>query len=68
MCGEKLTIRKDDAPEVVESRLKPYHELTEPLKDFYSERGKLGIVEGQDELADTTALTLALIENKRHGR
>ena len=67
-CGEKLTIRKDDAPEVVESRLKTYHELTEPLKDFYSERGKLGIVEGQDELADTTALTLALIENKRQGR
>lgn len=67
-CGEKLTIRKDDAPEVVESRLKTYHELTEPLKDFYSERGKLGIVEGQDELADTTALTLALIEKKRQGR
>lgn len=67
-CGEKLTIRKDDAPEVVESRLETYHELTEPLKDFYSERGKLGIVEGQDELADTTALTLALIENKRQGR
>ena len=67
-CGEKLTIRRDDAPEVVESRLKTYHELTEPLKDFYSERGKLGIVEGQDELADTTALTLALIENKRQGR
>lgn len=67
-CGEKLTIRKDDAPEVVESRLKTYHELTEPLKDFYSERGKLGIVEGQDDLADTTALTLALIENKRQGR
>ena len=67
-CDEKLTIRKDDAQEVVESRLKTYHELTEPLKDFYSERGKLGIVQGQDELADTTALTLALIERKRQGR
>ena len=67
-CDEKLTIRKDDAPEVVKSRLETYHELTEPLKDFYSERGKLGVVEGQDELADTTALTLALIEKKRQGR
>ena len=67
-CDEKLTIRKDDAPEVVKSRLETYHELTEPLKDFYSERGKLGIVEGQEELADTTALTLALIEKKRQGR
>lgn len=67
-CGDKLTIRKDDAPEVVKSRLETYHELTEPLKDFYSERGKLGIVEGQEELSDTTALTLALIENKRQGK
>lgn len=67
-CGDKLTIRKDDAPEVVKSRLETYHELTEPLKDFYSERGKLGIVEGQEELSDTTALTLALIESKRQGR
>ena len=67
-CDEKLTIRKDDAPEVVKSRLETYHELTEPLKDFYSERGKLGVVEGQEELADTTALTLALIEKKRQGR
>ena len=67
-CDEKLTIRKDDAPEVVKSRLETYHELTEPLKDFYSERGKLGIVEGQEELADTTALTLDLIEKKRQGR
>ena len=67
-CDETLTIRKDDAPEVVKSRLETYHELTEPLKDFYSERGKLGIVEGQEELADTTALTLDLIEKKRQGR
>ena len=67
-CGETLTIRKDDAPEVVTSRLKTYHELTEPLKEFYEKLGKLEIVIGQDELADTTALTLALIEKKRQGR
>ena len=67
-CGETLTIRKDDAPEVVTSRLKTYHEQTEPLKDFYEKLGKLEIVIGQDELADTTALTLALIEKKRQGR
>ncbi|MGN1129535.1 MAG: adenylate kinase [Candidatus Flemingiibacterium sp.] len=67
-CGETLTIRKDDAPEVVTSRLKTYHEQTEPLKEFYEKLGKLEIVIGQDELADTTALTLALIEKKRQGR
>lgn len=58
VCGEALSIRKDDAPEVVESRLKVYHEETEPLKDYYSEMGILKVVYGQEELADTTALTL----------
>ena len=37
-CGEELTIRKDDAPEVVKSRLATYHEQTEPLKEYYSAR------------------------------
>lgn len=64
-CGETLTIRKDDAPEVVKSRLETYHEQTEPLKGFYEKLGKLEIVVGQEEVADTTALTLALIESKR---
>ena len=58
VCGDALSIRKDDAPEVVESRLKVYHEETEPLKDYYAEMGVLREVQGQEELADTTKLTL----------
>lgn len=61
-CGEELTIRADDDPEVVKSRLKTYHEMTEPLKDYYAEKGKLRIVIGQEKLADTTALTRAALE------
>ncbi len=57
-CGEALTCRADDAPEVVQSRLKVYHEETEPLKDYYSEKGNLKIVYGQEELSETTRLTL----------
>ena len=57
-CGKELTIRRDDAPEVVLSRLKVYHETTEPLKDFYAAKGILKLVEGQEKLEDTTALTL----------
>ncbi len=57
-CGKELTIRRDDAPEVVESRLKVYHETTEPLKDFYAKKGILKLVEGQEHVEDTTALTL----------
>ena len=43
-------------------RLAVYHEQTEPLKDFYAARGKLAVVEGQEEVADTTALVLKALE------
>lgn len=62
-CGGELVQRKDDAPETVLERLKIYHEETEPLKDFYEKKGKLFIVEGQEEVADTTALTLKAVED-----
>lgn len=62
-CSGELIQRKDDAPETVQARLKEYHEMTEPLKDFYSNLGKLVIVEGQEEVADTTALVFAALED-----
>ncbi|MBR5446973.1 MAG: adenylate kinase [Clostridia bacterium] len=61
-CGEELTIRSDDDPAVVAQRLETYHEMTEPLKDFYASKGLLKIVEGQEELKDTTALTQQALE------
>ena len=61
-CGVELSIRRDDAPEVVKSRLAVYHESTEPLKDFYAAKGVLRLVEGQEKLEDTTRLTLAALE------
>ncbi len=60
-CGTELTLRRDDAPEVVLSRLAVYHETTEPLKDFYRESGNLQLVIGQEKLEDTTALTLSAL-------
>ncbi|NLE12293.1 MAG: adenylate kinase [Clostridiales bacterium] len=62
-CGAKLTVRRDDAPEVVIERLKVYHDQTEPIKSFYEKLGCLLIVEGQEEVADTTALVKAAIED-----
>ncbi len=61
-CGSELSVRRDDAPEVVKSRLAVYHESTEPLKDFYAKKGVLRLVEGQEKLEDTTKLTLAALE------
>ena len=56
VCGGKTVQRADDAPETVLSRLDVYEEKTAPLKDYYWETGKLVTVEGQEEVADTTAL------------
>ncbi|MBR2354288.1 MAG: adenylate kinase [Clostridia bacterium] len=61
-CSEALIIRKDDEPETVLERLKIYHAETEPLKDYYANKSILRIVEGQEEVADTTALTLKAVE------
>ncbi len=62
-CGGELIQRKDDAPETVKARLVEYHEMTEPLKGFYEELGKLRIVEGQEEVTDTTKLVFAALED-----
>ncbi len=62
-CGGELVQRKDDHPDTVLDRLNVYHEQTEPLKDYYSKAGSLKVVEGQEEVADTTALTLKALED-----
>ncbi len=58
VCHAPLTIRKDDAADVVISRLEVYHSTTEPLKDYYAKQGNLKLVYGADELEETTARTL----------
>ena len=60
-CKKPLTLRRDDDPEVVKSRLQVYHKTTEPLKSYYAEKGILKLVQGQDEVEDTTALTLSAL-------
>lgn len=63
VCGDPLIRRKDDAPETVQERLRVYHEQTEPLKAFYEKSGKLKLVVGQEDVKDTTALTLAAVRD-----
>lgn len=57
-CGGKLVQRKDDAPETVKDRLTVYHKETEPLKDFYAERGLLKPVETLATLEETSQAIL----------
>lgn len=44
-CGGTLYQRSDDTKEVVEERLKVYHEQTAPLIDFYSKQNALHTVD-----------------------
>ena len=53
-CGGELTVRADDAPETVRARLEVYHTVTEPLKAYYAERGKLRSVDNQPTIEATT--------------
>lgn len=61
-CGGTLVQRKDDHPDTVKERLKVYHEQTEPLKAYYEKQGKLSIVVGQENVEDTSRLTLAALK------
>lgn len=51
-CGEELILRDDDKPETVLNRLDVYHKQTQPLIDFYSERGLLKSVDGTQDMKD----------------
>ena len=52
----------DDEPATVLDRLKAYHEQTEPLVEFYRQRGKLVEVPDQGSIEATTAFLLKLLE------
>ena len=60
-CGGALVQRKDDAPETVKARLEVYHRETEPLKDFYAQRGLLKSVENQPTVEGTSQAILRVL-------
>ena len=56
--------RKDDEPDTVRHRLEVYHEQTEPLIDYYEERGLLRRFDGTrapTEVHDHIRATLATL-------
>ena len=60
--GSRLLQRDDDKPETVRKRLSVYHDQTEPLIDWYSERDLLVRLDGTrspDEVHDRIRATLA---------
>ena len=60
-CGGTLVQRDDDKPETVLDRLNVYHAQTEPLKEFYAQRGVLKSVENQPTIEDTAKAIAAVL-------
>lgn len=50
VCGSELVLRDDDKPETVQKRLSVYHEQTQPLIDYYGEKGVLFTVDGTQSM------------------
>jgi adenylate kinase len=50
--GSRLIQRDDDKPEVIENRLRVYHEQTEPLVEYYEQQGLMRRIDGTREQSD----------------
>ena len=61
VCGSALVLRDDDKPETVKNRLNVYHEQTQPLIDFYTEKGVLKTVDGTVPMEEVFAAITAIL-------
>jgi adenylate kinase len=67
--GSRLIQRDDDKPEVIRNRLRVYHDQTEPLVEYYDDKGLMRRIDGTrpaDEVHDhirAVISTLRLEEN-----
>ena len=61
VCGSELVLRDDDKPETVKNRLNVYHEQTQPLIDFYTEKGVLMTVDGTVPMEEVFAAITAIL-------
>lgn len=62
-CGTKLIQREDDKAETVKDRLKVFHELTEPIIDYYKDLGLLFEVSGMGDINEITNAILNKLDS-----
>lgn len=60
-CGADLIIRDDDKPETVKNRLAVYHEQTQPLIDYYTNKGIARDVDGTVDMKDVFDAIVAIL-------
>ena len=62
VCGKELILRDDDKPETVLNRLSVYHEQTQPLIDYYTNKGIERDVDGTKDMNDVFNDIVAILE------
>lgn len=65
VCGRELVHREDDYEGPIRTRLEAYHELTEPLMEFYQRRGLLRPVDGEGEMDEIAREIEAIYQSTR---
>ena len=60
-CGSDLVLRDDDKPETVQNRLKVYHEQTQPLIEYYTQKGILRTVDGTMDMEEVFRAIVAIL-------
>lgn len=66
-CGGRLYQRSDDCYEKIIRRLEVFREETEPLLDYYRERGKLIPIDASSDIEEVRRRALAALSGLRDG-
>lgn len=61
-CGGELYVRDDDKEEIVRQRIIVYKQKTQPLIDYYTEKGLLHDVVGSGGIDDITDAIIAVLD------
>ena len=64
-CGKPLRQREDDMPETIRKRLETYHGKTEPVIDYYQDRGLLQRFDGSRSPEEVHTLIRATLASLR---
>lgn len=48
-CNSPLFVRSDDTPEAIRERLRLFHEITDPVRDYYVDNGSLKRINGDQD-------------------
>jgi len=64
LCGSELYQREDDKKETVTQRIRVYKEQTQPLIEYYRDRGTLMEIDGSQSIEKVSAVLLATLANE----